>query len=57
MAGGEACWDAALATDTSTKAASWAAAGAVCSALLCVESALGGIKEMSGVLNNKLPMC
>lgn len=57
MPSGEPCWDTALATDTSTKAASQATVGAVCSALLCMESALGGIKEMSKVLNNKLPGC
>lgn len=39
---GEPCWDAALATDTSTKAASRATVGPVCSALLCMESALWG---------------
>lgn len=57
MPSGEPCWDAALENDTSTKAASWATVGPVCSALLCMESALGGIKEMSNVLNNKLPGC
>lgn len=57
MPSGEPCWDAALAADTSTKAASQATVGLVCSALLCMESALGGIKEMSNVLNNKLPGC
>lgn len=57
MPSGEPCWDAALATDTLTMAASRATVGAVCSALLCMESALGGIKEMSNVLNNKLPGC
>lgn len=34
-----------------------ATVGPVCSALLCMESALKGIKEMSNVLNNKLPGC
>ncbi len=57
MPSGEPCWDAALATDTLTKAASRATVGPVCSALLCMESALGRIKEMSSVLNNKLPGC
>lgn len=61
MPSGEPCWDTALATDTSTKAASRATVGAVCSALLCMESALGGggggRREMSNVLNNKMPGC
>lgn len=57
MPSGEPCWDAALASDISTKAASQAAVGPVCSALLCMESALGRIKEMSNVLNNKLLGC
>jgi len=55
MHSGEPCWDAALASDISTKAASQDAVGPACSALLCMESALGGIKEMSNVLNNRLP--
>lgn len=51
----EPCWDAALLDDTSTKAASWPAVELACGALLCVESAFVGIKEMSSVLNNELP--
>lgn len=51
----EPCWDAALGTDTLTKAASWATVEPLCAALLCMESAVGGIKEMSNVLNNELP--
>lgn len=51
----EACWDTALATDTLTKEASRVTVEPLCAALLCMESALGGIKEMSNVLNNKLP--
>lgn len=51
----EPCWDAALATDTLTKAASRATVEPVCAALLCMESAVGGIKEMINELNNELP--
>lgn len=51
----EPCWDAALLDDTLTKAASQAALEPACGALLCVQSAFGGRKEMSSVLNNELP--
>lgn len=57
MPSGEPCWDTALGSDTSTKASPQATVGPVCSALLCMESALGGMKAMSSVLNNKLPGC
>lgn len=51
----EPCWDAAFTADTWTKTASWATVEHACAALLCMESAFGGIKEMSNELNNKLP--
>lgn len=57
MPSGEPCWDTALGSDTSTKASPQATVGPVCSALLCMESALGGMKAMSSVLNNKPPGC
>lgn len=49
------CWDAALLDDTWTKAASRATVQPACGALLCVQSAFAGRKEMSSVFNNELP--
>lgn len=52
----EPCWDAALATDTLTKAASRDAVEPLCAALLCMESAFGGNKgDEQRVKQKKLP--